>query len=150
MISIYALDIEQFYKDGRGYQLLLILTFFGFSFIPFTYCIGFFFKKPDDAYKYSILISFGIFSIPKVLQVSATYLISERTGEIIELILDLFSTYNLLTSSLSTMVKENGNEKTIEFALRLLNFVGQSIVFLSIAIYWDNRLQNKFKGEDHK
>lgn len=64
IISIYILDIEVLKVDNKAIALFFILTFFGADFIAFCYVIGFLFKNPDSAFKYSIIVTLVLGVVP--------------------------------------------------------------------------------------
>lgn len=69
LVSVYLLDIHEFIVDGRSIVLFFILTFFGATFIAYSYLIGFFFKNPDTAFKYSGIVTIILALPPIVIKV---------------------------------------------------------------------------------
>lgn len=134
-----------FIKDGKAFTLFFILAFFGADFIAFCYVVGFFFKNPDTAFKYSILVSLFLAFLPIIISTVISTVISNTdvTSFISKYVTVWLSPFGIIFNSMTSL--GNSDDVGVLF-IHVAQFVFQTILFLAVAIYKDKKLQYAFKG----
>lgn len=154
VISVYVLGLKRFTEEGKAFLLFEILLFFGLPYITLTYNIGFLFTKPETAFKFSILLSLLYYALPTMLlQIwLAPPTVTQGTHDTVATIINIISPFNTLNSGIQYLVDDTltVSDKYVKILVCNFYFIMQFMVFLGLAIFWDYRIQNKFKGEDGK
>ena len=135
LIMVYVLDLGE--VKTRIAPFFVTVVLFAPPFISLIYCFGFIFEKAESAFKYTILLFMLVYIIPLLIGSLV------NTTALTNALVVIFPTSTLFTNVQDVMNTNPNAQNEIVYNsaifLRWIYFFGQTIIFLGIAIFIDNK-----------